>query len=480
MIKNINKGLLSVAVLAIAGLSSCEDDTTYEIYQTPSDVTLKAVTPELTFKGNATQYQLLEFTSPVYPTVTKTGDWTLFKLNEFTPNYDYQYLILPKASLDEQTYTVTVKAGDATETITIHQTPADPGFMGLGWNLGNQMEASNNGVADETCWGNPACTQATMDGVKAAGFETVRIPVTWLGHIGAAPDYTIDAAWLNRVAEIVGYAQNAGLKAVINIHHDDDITEDGESTTNAWINIKKAAEDSAANAQMTEEIKAVWTQIANKFKDVPTDQLMFEAFNEVQDGKWGNGANTSDGGAQYAVLNAWNQAVVDAIRATGGNNYSRWIGVPAYAASASFVDYFVMPTDPTDHVACSVHSYDPYNFCITTEVNTWGTAEEYASIDNFMFILTDMFINQGIQVYIGEFGCAKRADASQEQYRLAWLKNFTRMARTYGISCFLWDNAFNDGGKESHAYLDHGTGKPIDATAEAAIQAVINGYNNVK
>ena len=81
--------------------------------------------------------------------------------------------------------------------------------LGAGWNLGNQMDAIANGVSSETCWGNPLCTQATLDGVKAKGFSTVRIPVTWMGHIGEAPEYTLDEVWLNRVAEIAGYAKKA-------------------------------------------------------------------------------------------------------------------------------------------------------------------------------------------------------------------------------------------------------------------------------
>ena len=92
--------------------------------------------------------------------------------------------------------------------------------LGLGWNLGNQMDAYVNGVANETSWGNGKATQQTFDSLKAMGFSTVRIPVTWLGHIGSAPDYKIEESWLNRVAQLVDYAETAGLNVVINIHHD--------------------------------------------------------------------------------------------------------------------------------------------------------------------------------------------------------------------------------------------------------------------
>ena len=78
--------------------------------------------------------------------------------------------------------------------------------LGLGWNLGNQMDSHINGVASETGWGNNAATQATFDRISEAGFSSVRIPVTWLGQFGDRPEYTINAEWLDRVAELVGYA----------------------------------------------------------------------------------------------------------------------------------------------------------------------------------------------------------------------------------------------------------------------------------
>ena len=101
--------------------------------------------------------------------------------------------------------------------LTAPQLVAD---MGAGWNLGNQLEANANGIPSETAWGNPVITQALIDRVKASGFKTIRIPVSYLGNIGAAPNYTIDSAWLSRVAEVVNYAYNQGLYVLINMHGD--------------------------------------------------------------------------------------------------------------------------------------------------------------------------------------------------------------------------------------------------------------------
>ena len=147
--------------------------------------------------------------------------------------------------------------------------------LGIGWNLGNHFDAHNNGVSGETFWGNPKATQATFNKIKAAGFSTVRIPVTWLGHMGEAPDYQIEEAWLNRVAEVVGYAEAAGLNAIVNIHHDG-------ADSKFWLDIKTAAINPAVHEQIKEQIAAMWSQIAKKFAD-KGDFLIFEAFNEIHE-----------------------------------------------------------------------------------------------------------------------------------------------------------------------------------------------------
>ena len=178
--------------------------------------------------------------------------------------------------------------------------------LGLGWNLGNQMDSHINGVASETGWGNNAATQATFDRIREAGFSSVRIPVTWLGQFGDGPEYTINAEWLDRVAELVGYAGNAGLNVIINIHHD------GADSAH-WLDIREAAADTWADARIKEQITAIWTQIAEKFRDTG-DFLIFEGFNEIHDGGWGWGDNRNDGGRQYRCLNGWNQTFVDAVQ----------------------------------------------------------------------------------------------------------------------------------------------------------------------
>ncbi len=115
-------------------------------------------------------------------------------------------------------YGVTRSASaDVVAQLNASQLVAD---MGAGWNLGNTLEANNNGIPSETAWGNPVVTQALIDRVRASGFKTIRIPVSYLGHIGAGPNYTVNAAWLNRIQEVVDYAHGRGLYVLINMHGD--------------------------------------------------------------------------------------------------------------------------------------------------------------------------------------------------------------------------------------------------------------------
>lgn len=338
-------------------------------------------------------------------------------------------------------------------------------WLGLGWNLGNQLDAYSNGVANETCWGNKPATQTTFNQLAALGFTSVRIPVTWLGHIGEAPDYTIDKAWLDRVATCVGYAQNAGLNAIINIHHDG-------ADSQHWLDIKGAATDEAINERVKQQLAAVWTQIAERFKDKGSF-LIFEGLNEIHDGGWGWGDNLTDGGKQYAVLNEWNQVFVDAVRAVGGENADRYLGVPGYCTNPSLtVEYFKLPADVAkNRLLVSVHFYDPYEFTLTDKYSEWGhTAaadkkESWGDEDNVRQVFASLqtaFVDKGIPVYLGEIGCVHRSSERSEAFRKYYLEYVCKAAKTYGLTPFFWDNGSTGTGKECSGLIDHATGEPLN------------------
>ena len=138
-----------------------------------------------------------------------------------------------------------------------------------GWNLGNTMEAgvtwgsspaatfnNNSGLAGETAWQSTKTTQEIINYVKAQGFRSVRIPCAWVwGHISNANTYAIDATWMARVRQVVDYCINAGLYVVLNDHWDGGWLEEHINATGA------------TKTKNKEVLTAIWTQIANEFKD---------------------------------------------------------------------------------------------------------------------------------------------------------------------------------------------------------------------
>lgn len=352
--------------------------------------------------------------------------------------------------------------------------------LGMGWNLGNQLDAHANEMANETIWGNQAATQTTFDKLAEAGFASVRIPITWLGKVAPAPDYTIDSKWLNRVAEVVAYAENAGLNVIINIHHDG-----GDSKH--WLNIKDAALDPQVNRAVKAQLAAMWTQIAEKFKD-KGDFLIFESLNEVHDGKWGYGANLNDGGKQYATLNGWNQVFVDAVRATGANNSNRYLGIPGYVTNSKLtIDHMVLPVDPAENrLMVSVHYYDPHKFTLEDEFKEWGhsaSADKKADYGDEDFLkdifgkLKTKYIDKGIPVYIGETGCVHRDTERAEDFRKYYLEYICKAAREYGMAPFYWDNGAPGTGRECSGIINHATGEYINNGGDIAA-IMVNAITN--
>ena len=354
--------------------------------------------------------------------------------------------------------------------------------LGLGWNLGNQMDAVINGVSGETFWGNPECTQATFDGIKAKGFSTVRIPVSWTGHISEAPGYSIEEAWLERLAEITSYAHKAGLNAIINIHHDGN-PEFG------WLCVHKAAADQAYRREMTARFTAVWTQVAERFRD-EGDWLIFEGYNELQDGNWGGGTNLTDGGKQYSVINDLAQIFVNTVRATGGNNSDRYLALLGYTASPGLtMEHFTLPEDSAkNRLLVSVHCYDPSGYALGQKENytEWGHGAaadkkdpkhgEEDIVATFK-ALKEKYIDNNIPVYIGECGAVNRADAKARLFQQYWFRFVARAAKAYGLSPVVWDNGSPALGNEGFGFINHATGAFLSAGAASAIEAMVEAYN---
>ena len=294
---------------------------------------------------------------------------------------------------------------EPTEAGTQFRTAAEiAADMGLGWNLGNTMEAyeasgcekitfewipviGDNKPSDyETCWGAPVTTQEMIDGVKAAGFNTVRIPVFWGNMMKNDGTWTIAPEYIGRVKEIVDYCMNDDLYAVVNIHHFDEFVirrNDLEHSRDIF--------------------NRLWTQIAECFIDYP-DTLVFEGFNEYLGGdRFDESGELKPQSKEDAYLstNTLNQTFVSAVRATGGNNAQRTLVVSGYWTNIDNTTSkrFLMPDDTaSDRLMVSVHYVDNSMYWM----NRIGSQDWLDYTDSQISLLDNAFGSKGIPVFLGE------------------------------------------------------------------------------
>lgn len=349
----------------------------------------------------------------------------------------------------------------------------------LGWNLGNSLDAYANGVANDTAFSNPPATQAMFDSVYAAGIRCVRIPVTWLGHVGPAPDYKIDQAWLGHVAEVVGMAKKAGMqRCVINIHHDG---ADGQH----WLKVKEASTDSVLDASIRSQLSAMWTQIASTFRGEGT-WLVFECLNEIHDGGWGWGGNRSDNGLQYATLNGWMQTCVNAIRQAEDPANRHWVAVTGYVTNPDLtIAHLTLPLDSANRLMVDVHSYDPFDFALQATKTEWGhtgdstrMAPGSAEADwtNMLRKLHDAYVAKGIPCYVGEMCATRRDNPRDEAFREYWMRYTVRACREYGLQPYIWDNGYPGTGTEQSGLFDRTTGAFLNPDARRTVQQMVETF----
>jgi len=356
-----------------------------------------------------------------------------------------------------------------------------------GWNMGDTLDAHEKGKSRETAWGNPKASQKLFDSVKKCGFDITRIPVTWMGHFGREPDYTIEEKFLQRISEVIGYAHNAGLKAIINLHHDGIM--DKNEKIEGWHSINKASKDKNACEKRTHQFSRIWKQIAEYFKN-HGEWLMFESMNEVHDGNWGyNSKKELDIDSvlkpQIEIVNMWNQVFTDTVRSSGGNNKKRYLVLPGYCTvpQHTTASYFILPKDITpNRQIVTFHYYDPYEFGIEGSRYKWGSAKDKHQVDEDFAPFKSRFIDNSIPVIIGESGAVlqlhKKDSAKREQARksrLEYIKYVYGKAKEYGLVPIYWDNgatALSEDG-EKFGLIDRKTGKANSKDSEEIIGAMV-------
>jgi endoglucanase len=332
--------------------------------------------------------------------------------------------------------------------------------MSPGWNLGNSMEA----IGGETAWGNARTTRPLIQAVKAAGFKSIRIPLAWQQYTDAQG--RIKPEWMARVTEVVGWAREAGLIVMINIHWD-----------GGWMQ-----PTARHQAEVNRRLALYWTQIAEHFKD-HDEGLLFAGTNEVMvEGDYGKPS------AEYVkVQNSFNQTFVSTVRATGGNNPRRHLIVQGFNTNIDHtVDFAVLPADPTPgRLMMEVHYYDPYEFTLNNEGQVWqwgrgattakataGWGDE-AHVDRQFDKMKARFVDRGVPVILGEYGAVARpSQPGAARYRADWNAYVTRAAHRRGLVPVYWDNGVFDK-REGFALFDRATGRVLDGALLAAIMGAM-------
>lgn len=308
--------------------------------------------------------------------------------------------------------------------------------MTVGWNLGNSLDAGNTkNLNSETAWGNPKTTKAMITAVKNAGFNTIRIPVSWGNHMDA--DGKIDAAWLDRVQEVVDYARDNDMYIILNTHHDLN-----------WIKL-----DENNEAETAKKFKYVWKQIAVRFKDY-NEKLIFEGLNEPRtEGsakEWTGGTS-----AEWKVLNRLYNDFVETVRAAGGNNKTRFLILTPYGANSSYSTISALEIPDDDRIIISVHGYLPFNSAFSGDLNEKTLTESgKKEIDSVFANIDKVFLSKGIPVIIDEFGSVNKSNTDD---RIEIAKYYLSAAEKYGVVCCWWDNGAANVGSENFGLLNRQT-----------------------
>ncbi len=340
-------------------------------------------------------------------------------------------------------FTMEIEAADQLTAFEITEA------MQIGWNLGNTLDAymsdakqqplESYGLEAETCWGNPKTTPELIAAVKAKGFNTIRVPVTWFQHVDKNNGYKIDDAWMARVKEIVDYCYNSDMYVILNLHHEE-----------PYVNRSTLGAD---YEELTGYVSSLWKQIAETFKDYD-QRLVFEIMNEprakgTDHEWWGPTKEETD------TINKINADALEIIRGTGNdNNDTRLVMMPGYCASSdtSMMSKIVVPDD--DFVAVSVHAYSPYNFTMNAEVKDHSTfTAAYATeLTSILDGIRKTFGDKDIPVVLGEFSASNYGNT---EARVEWAEAYISQTKAMGIPCVLWDNNVekNNGG-EAHGYLN--------------------------
>ncbi|KAK3081255.1 hypothetical protein LTS18_008629, partial [Coniosporium uncinatum] len=308
-----------------------------------------------------------------------------------------------------------------------------------GWNLGNSRDA----IPNEADWGNAPVTENTFDNAKAAGYKSIRLPVTWTYRTGPAPDYTIDLSWLRRVSDVIDMSLSRDLYTIINVHHD------------SW----QWADITVANANLTlieDRFRKIWAQIASAYA-CESSLLAFEPINEPP-------TTTAEHGAE---INKLNQIFLDTISSSGGFNAQRVVTLCGGGMdSIKTSQWFKRPSNITNPWALQYHYYAPYDFILSAWGKTiWGSDADKQALEADLANIRNNFTD--VSLVIGEWAASPVATESAARWK--YIDFSVRTARKYGTATMLWDNGQD--------FLDRTQSRWRDSTAQSILSVAMSSTN---
>ena len=414
---NTNEWYIGISNLYVKGFKNPTIDVTVD-YETAPNAYVQAEV-----QNGATGEALVDN----YPYVDKAG--TVTYTTEFSDDLTSLVVCYDRCVVKEiRIYDNT--EGDVTVSVTGKTAAQVAADMGIAWNLGNALECVDmNGKVDETAWSNPRATKKLFRAVKAQGFHTVRIPVSFLDKIGS--NDKVDERYLARVKQIVDCAYDMGMYVVINMHNDG-----GHGISTKWLDITKTGEEFKA---IKTKFGDVWKSIAAYFADYD-QKLVFEGFNELMNGDY-NRYPTDD---QLDNVNALAQQFVTEVRSADGQNTDRVLIVAGYNTNIDeTVRGFVKPADTiADRLMLSVHYYDPWMFTLEENMNTtvWGTRSERQYMGDQIDKISVFAAGIGMPVFIGGYGAIDKNNTEQRAEYCYRLNSYAHWQEDNTVVTAYWDN----------------------------------------
>ena len=302
--------------------------------------------------------------------------------------------------------------------------------LGHGINMGNSWESAGTGAQPDCGWGN-CLKDEDLQIVKAAGFNSVRIPVRWSHDANIVAPYTIDDVRLAGVKEDIKLANSLGMPVVVNFHH--------------YLDLNNAAMDYENNPEIFNEelqrFSAMWVQVAQGLNDIPDDMIVFEIMNEPNNIKKASTVNL----IMTAGYNAIRSVTLTKTIMFEANGYSKF-------ANIKQLD---LPQD--GNIIVSGHYYDPYPFTHQGTADMYPCGATIASsdlsnvaknfkqyVDSAKAYFPDVDGVHSVPLNMGEFGAIGRTgsfcrdEAPSEAMRAQWTNYVIKAAESYGISWHYW------------------------------------------